>query len=179
MTARSGRYGATFGLQLAAGILAAAVAVEAAHAASAELKDAEGNVVATAELQSTGAGVWIRLDATALPAGVHGFHIHETGECTPPDFTSAGGHFNPADTEHGFLVEMGPHVGDMPNIHVPESGELTVEIINPMIVLDAGHPRTLVDDDGSALVIHDGPDDYSSQPAGDAGSRIACGVIEE
>jgi Cu-Zn family superoxide dismutase len=159
--------------------LAAAIAVEAAHAAGAEIKDAGANVVATAELQPTGAGVWIKLQATVLPAGVHGFHIHETGECSPPDFTSAGDHFDPADTEHGFLAEMGPHAGDMPNIHVPESGELTVEIINPMVVLEPGHPRTLFDADGSALVIHDGPDDFSSQPAGDAGSRIACGVIEE
>ena len=179
MTASPGRHAAAVSVRLAAAVLGTAVAVGAAHAAGAELRDAGGNVVATAELRPTGAGVWIRLEATALPAGVHGFHIHETGACTPPDFTSAGGHFDPAGTEHGFEVEMGPHAGDMPNLHVPASGALTVEVVNPMVVLDAGHPRTLLDADGSALVIHDGADDYTSQPAGNAGSRIACGVITE
>lgn len=161
---------------LLATVAAGPLAVPAA-AAQATLADKEGKTVATATLAETNAGVLITLEASALPPGVHAFHIHESGACEPPDFTSAGGHFNPGDTSHGFEAEGGPHAGDMPNIHVPESGMLTVEVLNPNVTLEPGPPESLFDDDGSALVIHAGADDYTSQPAGDAGTRIACGVI--
>ncbi|MFO7260482.1 MAG: superoxide dismutase family protein [bacterium] len=150
----------------------------AQHVARAQLVDAEGNVVATATLRETaGHGVLIRLEAERLPAGEHAFHIHQTGRCEPPGFESAGGHYAPRGRQHGFLVPAGPHAGDLPNIHVPADGRLVIEVVAPDVTLRPGAPNTLFDEDGSALVIHAGRDDYTSQPAGDAGGRIACGVI--
>lgn len=169
-------------LPAAASILALLLAgafAGAAAAAEATLADKDGTTVATATLVGIPAGVLITFQASALPPGVHGFHIHETGACEAPDFTSAGGHFNPGGTEHGFHAEAGPHAGDMPNILVPESGVLTIEVLNPSVTLEAGAPASLFDADGAAIVVHAGADDYGSQPAGDAGARIACGIISE
>jgi superoxide dismutase, Cu-Zn family len=158
-----------------AALLAGSAAAQ--ESATANLQNQQGEDVGTVELRQMPTGVHIIARLTNLPAGEHGFHIHETGVCEG-DFTSAGGHFNPDGSEHGFLVEGGPHAGDLPNIHVPESGELTVEYVNDRVSLEEGAEGTLFDDDGSAIVIHSDPDDYQSQPAGDAGARIACGVIE-
>ena len=99
------------------------------------------------------------------------------GKCEPPDFKSAGPHFNPDDTKHGLMNAEGPHAGDMPNLHVPDSGKLTVEVLNEMVTLDA--EPALLDDDGSAIVVHAVADDYQTDPAGNAGDRIACGVVTE
>jgi Cu-Zn family superoxide dismutase len=161
---------------LAAVLFVAAPAL-AAGKASAVLKDTDGKEIGKATLVTTPSGTLITLELTAAPPGVHGFHIHSVGKCEPPKFESAGGHFNPDDTKHGFLNEQGPHAGDMPNIHVPESGKLTVEVLNPLVTLSA--ESALLDEDGSALVIHADPDDYRTDPAGHAGGRIACGVIEQ
>jgi len=158
-----------------AGALLTAMPSFAADKASAVLKDPEGNEIGKADLVATPSGTLISLDLTAAPPGTHGFHIHTTGKCELPDFASAGGHFNPDDTKHGFLNAEGPHAGDMPNIHVPENGKLTVEVLNPLVTLSA--EAALLDEDGAALVIHEGADDYQSDPAGHAGGRIACGVI--
>ncbi|MEZ5829319.1 MAG: superoxide dismutase family protein, partial [Hyphomicrobiales bacterium] len=141
--------------------------------ATAVLKDPDGNQVGTVTLFEAPSGVLLDVDLTAVPSGDHAFHIHETGKCEAPDFKSAGGHFNPEEDKHGLLNKAGPHAGDMPNIHVPETGKLMIEILNQRIDLNDG----LLDDDGSAIVIHEGPDDYVTDPAGDAGPRIACGVI--
>jgi Cu-Zn family superoxide dismutase len=146
----------------------------AAETASAILKDKDGKEVGTASLTDTPNGVLIRLDLTAVPAGDQAFHIHQTGKCEPPDFKSAGGHYNPDGTKHGLMNQEGPHGGDMPNLHVPADGKLSIEVLNTLVSLDG--ERALLDDDGSALVIHAGPDDYVSDPAGHAGDRIACGV---
>src|SRR3546814_4510119 len=135
--------------------------------------DAEGNEVGTVELSQLQNGTLVVAKLTGLPEGAHGFHVHETGTCEPP-FASAGGHFNPASAKHGFGAEGGPHAGDMPNIHVPSSGELTIEVFNAN--LEAGD--TLLDSDGAAIVIHEGPDDYASDPSGHSGDRHACGVIK-
>lgn len=163
---------------------ALAAAPTAASAASATLKDTDGKQVGTVELTQMAAdGVLLKADITGLPPGVHAFHIHETGKCEPP-FKSAGGHFNPDNDTHGYMTEDGPHAGDMPNIHVPDSGKLTIEVYNSEVSVDEGgllddEEGYLFDDDGSAIVIHDGADDYKSQPSGNAGNRIACGVIEK
>ena len=158
------------------GALLLASPVYAADQASAVLKDPDGKELGKATLVVTPSGTLITLTLTAAPPGVLGFHIHTTGKCEPPKFESAGGHFNPHDTKHGFLNPEGPHAGDMPNIHVPDSGQLTVEMLNTLVSLSG--ENALLDDDGTALVLHEGADDYKSDPAGHAGGRIACGVIE-
>ena len=159
---------------LTAGVTFAAPAF-AADQATAVLKDPDGKEVGTVTLTAVPTGVLLDADFTAMPPGDHAFHIHEVGECEAPDFKSAGGHFNPEEDGHGLMNEEGPHAGDMPNIHVPENGKLRVEVLNQMVNLPLG----LLPGKGTAIVIHQGPDDYVSDPAGDAGPRIACGVIEK
>jgi superoxide dismutase, Cu-Zn family len=162
---------------LAASLAAAYFAAPAlaADQASAVLKNAQGTEVGRATLTTTPSGVLISLDLTAIPAGEHAFHIHAVGKCEPPKFESAGPHFNPDATKHGLMNPEGPHAGDMPNLHVPEGGKLQIEVLNPTVTLSA--ESALLDEDGSAVVIHAGADDYKTDPAGNAGDRIACGVI--
>jgi Cu-Zn family superoxide dismutase len=143
--------------------------------ASAVLKDASGKEVGSATFTSTPSGVLINLDVTALPAGDHAFHIHAVGKCEPPKFESAGPHFNPDQTKHGLMNPQGPHAGDMPNLHVGEDGKVKIEVLNPGVSLST--EMALLDEDGAAIVVHAGADDYQTDPAGNAGDRIACGVI--
>ncbi|MFC4023445.1 superoxide dismutase family protein [Oceanobacillus longus] len=143
------------------------------------LKNAEDVVVGTATLTEDDSGVSIHLEGENLPPGTHGFHIHEAGVCEPPDFESAGGHYNPTDAKHGFEHPEGPHAGDLENIVVSDDGTVNVEVIADMVTLEQGAENTLYTEDGTALIIHSGADDYISQPSGDAGDRIACGVIGE
>jgi Cu-Zn family superoxide dismutase len=147
----------------------------AADTATAVLKDPEGKVVGKVTLVAVPTGILLDVDLRALPAGDHALHIHGIGECEPPSFKSAGGHFNPNEEEHGLMNLEGPHAGDMPNIHVPDNGKLKIEVLNPMVTLRGDN--AILDDDGSALVIHAGADDYKTNPSGDAGARIACGVV--
>lgn len=154
--------------------------------ASARLNRPDGSDAGYVTLTETPNGVLIEAELTGLPAGEHGFHIHETGSCSP-DFSTAGGHMTArldnaetADGEseavHGFERAAGPHPGDMPNIHVPESGALHIEVLNARVSFES--ENALFDADGSALILHSGADDYETQPSGAAGERIACGVIE-
>jgi Cu-Zn family superoxide dismutase len=140
------------------------------------LKDQKGTEVGAVDLTQTPAGVLLKLSLKGVPAGEHAFHIHEAGRCEPP-FTTAGGHFNPAGHKHGLLVGAG-HAGDMPNLHVPTGGTLEVEILNATVTLEKDKPNSLLRPNGTAVVIHAGKDDYKSDPAGNAGDRIACGVIQ-
>lgn len=143
--------------------------------ARAALKNAQGETVGQAVLTETPHGVLIETTLTGVPAGVHAFHIHAVGQCEPP-FTTAGGHFNPTSKEHGIENPRGMHAGDMPNVNVPTDGKLTFERLAEHVTLVAG-PNSLFDSDGSALVLHAGADDYKSDPAGNAGARLACGVV--
>lgn len=152
---------------------------ETAEMAMVTLKDADGNEVGTAEITEENKGVTINLQASDLPEGEHGFHIHETGKCEAPDFKSAGGHFNPADVSHGTETEDGPHAGDMENLVVSADGTVDKEIMNEKVTLAEGEDNSLLKEGGTSLVIHAGADDMESQPSGDAGDRIACGVIEK
>jgi len=162
-----------------AGLLLASLALPAAaQTARANLKDANGKDVGSATLTQTPGGVLIALTVKGLPAGEHAFHVHAVGKCEPP-FTSAGGHFNPGNKKHGLMAAEGHHAGDMPNLHIPPSGELMVEVMNSDITLDKGKPNSVFDADGSALVIHANKDDYKTDPTGEAGGRIACGVVEQ
>jgi Cu-Zn family superoxide dismutase len=149
----------------------------AAQTAKAALKGADGKDVGSAELVQTPAGVLVRLSVKGLPAGEHAFHVHGVGKCEPP-FTSAGGHFNPGGKKHGLMAMEGHHAGDMPNLHIPSSGDLTIEVVNAAITLDKGKPNSVFHEGGTALIIHAGKDDYKTDPTGEAGGRIACGVIQ-
>ncbi len=165
--------------KLAWAVLGAALSLAssalAAGTASAVLKDASGKEVGSATLTSTPSGALLSLTLTGVPPGVHALHIHAVGKCEPPDFKSAGPHFNPDQTKHGIMNQEGPHAGDLPNLHVPGDGKLEVEFLDPAVTLS--QEAALLDADGSAIVIHAGADDYTTDPAGNAGDRIACGVI--
>jgi len=127
-------------------------------------------------LRETPNGVLLKVDLRHIEAGVHALHVHAVGKCERPDFTSAGGHWAPEGRQHGILDPKGPHAGDLPNVHVFAAGKASVELFLKEVRLGAGtHP--LLDADGAALVLHAGEDDYHTNPAGDAGDRIACGVI--
>ena len=156
-------------VSLTTGALMWGSAVQAAEKAKAVLKSVDGKEVGTVELAEIPAGVLLIAKIKGLPAGPHAFHIHAVGKCEPP-FKSAGGHFNPEKTKHGLMAEEGLHSGDMPNIYVPENGALTVQIWNPMVNLFPEEEGSLRDSDGSTIVIHQGPDDYKTDPAGAAGT---------
>jgi len=163
-----------------AALVAGPAAAEVESVAHATFINTDGEQIGTANLTESPNGVLISTDIRDLPEGVHAFHLHETGECDPATgFKSAGGHYAPAGNEHGFLEEGGPHAGDMPNQAVEANGVMQTDVFNPRVTLARGEPNTVFDDDGSAFVIHSGADDYTSQPAGAAGGRIACAVIED
>jgi Cu-Zn family superoxide dismutase len=172
-----GRHGLMAVMAGAVVATAATALPAAAQSASAPLKNAEGKEVGSANLTQTPHGVLINLSVKGLPAGEHAFHVHAVGKCEPP-FASAGGHFNPGGKKHGMMVAEGAHAGDMPNLHIPQSGDLVVEVLNAAITLEKGKPNSVFDADGSAVVIHAAADDYKSDPAGNAGGRIVCGVIK-
>ncbi|MGH7663261.1 MAG: superoxide dismutase family protein [Gemmatimonadaceae bacterium] len=140
------------------------------------LANSSSETVGEALLRQTVRGVLITLDLSAVPPGTHAMHIHSVGQCDPPAFDSAGDHFNPAGRSHGALDPQGMHAGDLPNVHAPESGRLRVDVLVENVML-AGGENGLFDADGSSLVIHTFADDYRTDPSGNAGSRIACGVI--
>ena len=148
---------------------------ETPAAQSVEMKGSDGSDHGTVSLIPTPHGMLMEAQMVGLSGGAHAFHIHEKGVCQA-DFSSASGHYNPTDKDHGYLSDNGPHAGDMPNFTVADSGNANFAAFNPNVSLTEGE-GPLDDDDGSALIVHSGPDDYVSQPSGSAGDRIACGVI--
>ena len=146
--------------------------------ATAQLKNAQGTMVGVAALSEDEGGVRFFADVRGLPPGQHGIHLHTAGKCEPPDFTSAGSHFNPAAKKHGLMNPDGPHAGDLPNITVGADGTGQLNYLVRGVTLGSG-AASLFDAPGTAVVIHAGPDDYRTDPAGNSGARIACGVIQK
>jgi superoxide dismutase, Cu-Zn family len=142
--------------------------------ATATLRDLAGARVGTVTFTDSYTGVLISGTVTGLGLGAHGIHIHETGKCVPP-FTTAGEHFNPEHRRHGFKNPEGSHLGDMPNVDTPAAGQLKFEFLLPGVTIKG--TNALLDGDGAAIVIHSARDDYLTDPSGNSGSRIACGVI--
>ncbi len=147
-----------------------------AQTAKATLVNAQGQKVGEAKLTETAQGVKIELTVENLPAGVHAFHIHEKGDCHGPDFMSAGGHFNPFGKKHGLKNPQGPHAGDMPNITVGPDGRGSATVVANLVTLKEGK-NSILQPGGTSLVIHEKADDDMTDPAGNAGARIACGPI--
>jgi superoxide dismutase, Cu-Zn family len=144
--------------------------------AYAELKDRDGKSIGMATFREVLGGVVIDIDVKGLTPGLHAVHVHAIGKCEGPAFTSAGGHFNPAQKKHGLRSAEGPHAGDMPNMYIAKDGTGRFEVLADNITLKTGD-RSVVDADGSALVIHAGADDDMTDPTGNSGDRAACGVI--
>lgn len=143
---------------------------------STRLLSANGDALGQVELAQLADGVQLVADATGLPAGQYGLHLHAVGRCAAPDFASAGPHFNPAGKQHGRDNPMGAHAGDLPNIEVGADGKgHLVTLLPGLRLIDGDAP--LVDADGAAVVLHAKADDYRTDPAGNAGTRIACGPI--
>ncbi len=155
-----------------------ALSIAAAAKTTVELKDAQGKSVGTAVLASKGAssGVVMQLKLHGLPPGEHALHFHQKAQCDAPDFKSAGPHFNPEGKKHGLENPEGHHAGDMHNFTVNAKGQAKFKVVNKDVTLgDDSH--SLFSNGGTALVIHAKADDLKTDPAGNAGDRIACGVI--
>jgi Cu-Zn family superoxide dismutase len=148
----------------------------AATIAETALFDGRGIRVAKAAASQQGDGIKIRLEASGLPAGVYGAHLHAVGRCDVPDFSSAGPHWNPGGRMHGRNNPQGMHLGDLPNLMIGPDGRGTLEISVAGASL-SGRAPALLDQDGAAIVIHERPDDYSTDPSGNSGARIACGIF--
>jgi superoxide dismutase, Cu-Zn family len=146
--------------------------------ARAEMYNAKSEKIGSATLREEGTGVGIELDVSQLPSGTHALHIHAVGKCDAPSFQTAGPHFNPEGKKHGTKNPEGPHAGDLPNFEVGADGRAKVSVVASHVALGDG-PNSLFHPEGTALVIHEKPDDYMTDPAGNAGARIACGVVQK
>jgi superoxide dismutase, Cu-Zn family len=161
-----------FILLIAATALAGCAYDEPQGGAPMALINSSGQTIGSIRAWQTAGGVTFRIDARGLPHGVHGIHVHPIGRCDPPDFATAGTHWNPTGREHGMNNPKGPHAGDMPNVTVAANGVLQETVTLPNATM-----AQLLDADGSSIMIHANADDYVSQPAGNSGPKIACAVI--
>jgi Cu-Zn family superoxide dismutase len=162
------------------GLGAANALAEGAPAMTGDLKGAEGKTLGSIKMTEAPSGVLIHIEAQGLPAGWHGAHLHEKGDCSDAKFANAGAHIHHGDkVVHGLLNPDANDAGDLPNVFVAKDGSLNVELYSTLSSLKGGHHRAkLADADGFAIVIHASPDDYTSQPIGGAGARIACAAFK-
>ena len=144
--------------------------------ATAQIEDAQGNVVGNAQFTEGTGGLVVSVEAEGLAPGEHGIHLHETGACDPPAFESAGGHINPAEAQHGLENPAGPHAGDLPGMTVADDGTAAYEATTDLVTLSGGD-AALLDADGSAIVVHADADDQATDPTGNSGDRVACGIV--
>lgn len=149
----------------------------AGPSAMATLKTADGRSAGQAIVTQDPAGLRMVLDVQGMPMGSHGVHIHETGSCDGPDFKSAGGHWNPTGKKHGLANDAGSHMGDFDNLSVGANGAGHLEGPIAGAALSGG-PNALLDGDGAAFIVHAGKDDQMTDPSGDSGDRLACGVFQ-
>jgi len=146
--------------------------IEPTGGAPMPLINSAGQTIGTVRAWQTAGGVSFHVRATGLTHGVHGIHVHPIGRCDPPDFATAGTHWNPTGKQHGLNNPQGPHAGDIPNVTVAANG-----VLDQTVVLANATMAQLLDADGSSIMIHANADDYVSQPAGNSGPKIACAVI--
>jgi Cu-Zn family superoxide dismutase len=158
-------------------LLTGTAKVYAASPIEVNLKNGKGENVGTAMLTEVNGGVKVKLSAKGLSPGPHAVHFHDKASCTAPKFESAGGHFAPANKQHGD-VPGGPHAGDMANLTADAKGQITAEFLNPNVKLSKGD-NSLLKVGGTSLVIHAKADDRKTQPSGDSGDRVVCGEIKE
>ena len=150
----------------------------AAKSAHADIVNAQGQKIGTARILAAKEGIKIEVNVSQLPPGTHGIHIHTVGKCEGPDFTTAGGHLNPDAKKHGKDNPEGPHAGDLLNIEVKGDGTAKATLLDTMATLGGG-ANSVFHEGGTAIVIHAKEDDYKTDPAGNSGPRIACGVIQK
>ena len=170
---------ATAGLVFSAGAFAVQHEGHAAHPgrAGTSLRNTQGQVVGEVSADRDGAVIRVRVTVRGFVTGIHGVHFHQTGRCDAPDFASAGGHWNPAGHQHGRLNPQGAHLGDLPNLEVRANGTGRIDFDVPVPAGTAAGVNPLLDEDGTAIVVHAAPDDYRTDPSGNSGARIACGVL--
>jgi Cu-Zn family superoxide dismutase len=148
----------------------------AQNQARADIQNAEGKSIGTVSLRPTKDGVVLTINVKGLPQGLHAVHFHSVGKCEGPAFTSAGPHFNPFGKKHGLKNPVGPHAGDLPDLYVQKNGVGTYEVLTDTITFGSGE-TSMFDADGTSLILHATADDNITDPAGNSGDRIACGVI--
>jgi Cu-Zn family superoxide dismutase len=172
---------ALLALPLAAGAAGPATAQSGAPAAQAVLMNPNGDTVGLAEFEQGPEALLVIVKLSDMPPGWHALHIHQVGDCSDPEagFKASGGHLGVDSAHHGFLAEGGPHPGDLPNILVHSDGTAEIHAVTSFARMNGEGPGTVLDDDGAAVVIHSNADDYRTDPAGEGGERLACGVIEE
>ena len=162
-----------FILAAATALAACSTVTEPAGGAPMAIVNASGQSIGSVRAWQTAGGVSFHIEASGLTHGVHGVHVHAVGRCDPPDFASAGAHWNPAEKKHGINNPAGPHAGDMPNVEVAANG-----VLSATLTLAGASMASLLDADGAALVVHAAADDYKTDPSGNSGARIACAVLQ-